>query len=339
MRAHRAISALLAMTSIGVSSCGGGDNQSSGLTIAQAAPPASVTVPAGASVNGTVTLTTAATSDEVINVAVTSAEVYPRTGSVAIGIGQLTFNLLTGAVTGTVTFTGISAIFADIHEGIAGTNGPAILTLAQSGSDPNSWRPATAAVLTPDQINALLAGELYKDAHSIGYPEGEIRGQLLPQGIEVAVADMNGASVVPPVPNSATGFAAMTIYQATATATVHIQTTGVDDATAAAVGNGAAGQTASAPLFSLMKDPTLASHWFVEGQSLTAADLADLAAGMLYVDVLTPEAPAGALRGQLSLNVSAPSMVGSQMPLGGAPLDPALLANVRAWITEGAQNN
>ncbi|WP_161966144.1 CHRD domain-containing protein [Steroidobacter cummioxidans] len=363
-------------------------------------------------------LTAIETSDVVINVAVTSTEVYPRTGSAAFGIGQFTFNLVTGAVTGTVTFIGITAIFADIHEGIAGTNGPAILTLAQSGSDPNSWVPASAAVLTPDQINALLAGELYIDAHSIGFPDGEIRGQLLPQGIDLAVADMSGTSVVPPAPNSAAGFAAMTIYQATAKATVHIQTTGVDDATAAAVGNGAAGQTASAPIFSLMKDPTLASHWFAEGQSLTAADLADLAAGMLFVDVLTPEEPAGALRGQLSLVVGAPTpastvtltqlqrtiftpicsvchtgggsslpasmdltstaatfaaiagvpsienpsllrvspgnpdasylvhkiegasdIIGSQMPMAGAPLDPSLIANVRAWITEGAQNN
>jgi hypothetical protein len=35
----------------------------------------------------------------------------------------------------------------------------------------------------------------------------------------------------------------------------------------------------------------------------------------------------------------APSITGSRMPLGGAPLDPALIANVRAWITAGAQNN
>jgi len=35
----------------------------------------------------------------------------------------------------------------------------------------------------------------------------------------------------------------------------------------------------------------------------------------------------------------APDIVGAQMPMGGAPLDPSLIANVRAWITEGAQNN
>jgi hypothetical protein len=35
----------------------------------------------------------------------------------------------------------------------------------------------------------------------------------------------------------------------------------------------------------------------------------------------------------------AAGITGSRMPLGGAPLDPALIANVRTWIIEGAQNN
>jgi hypothetical protein len=34
-----------------------------------------------------------------------------------------------------------------------------------------------------------------------------------------------------------------------------------------------------------------------------------------------------------------PNITGGRMPLGGAPLDPALIANVRAWITAGAPNN
>jgi hypothetical protein len=35
----------------------------------------------------------------------------------------------------------------------------------------------------------------------------------------------------------------------------------------------------------------------------------------------------------------APSINGSRMPQGGAPLDATLIANVRAWIAAGAQNN
>ena len=35
----------------------------------------------------------------------------------------------------------------------------------------------------------------------------------------------------------------------------------------------------------------------------------------------------------------AAGITGARMPLGGAPLDAATIANVRTWIGEGAQNN
>lgn len=351
-----------------------------------------------------------------IDVTTSAAEVFPRTNSTATGTGQLTFNLVTGAVTGGVTLTGITATLAHIHNGIAGTNGPVIVDFVQSATDANRWDAETGGTLAADQVNALLAGQLYVNVHSAAFPGGEIRGQIRPQGIAVAIAGLAGANVVPAVTNSATGFAAMTVNETANTATVHVQTTGVDDATEAHVHTAPAGENATAPLFSLMKDPALASHWLLEGQSVTQADRDALAADRLYVDVHTPAALAGALRGQLSLDAepaaTAPTLTqlqttifsptcsgchtgggsslpssmnlstaaatfaaivgvasteqpsvlrvsagnpdasylvrkiegaagitGGRMPLGGAPLDPALIANVRAWITAGAQNN
>lgn len=355
-----------------------------------------------------------------IDVAVSAAEVFPRTDSGATGAGQLTFNLVTGAVTGGVTLTGITATLAHIHHGIAGTNGPVIVDFVRSGTDPNRWDAEAGGTLTADQVSALLAGQLYVNVHTAAFPNGEIRGQIRPQGIVVAVAGMDGSSVVPPVSTTAAGFAAMTVDEAANTATVHMQTTGVDDATEAHVHNAAAGENATAPLFSLMKDPAAPTHWLLEEQSVTEADREALVADQLYVDVHTPAALAGALRGQLSLNAAAPppppaatvtltqlqstiftptcsgchtgggsslpasmdlsstaasfaalvgvasteqpsvlrvsagdpdasylvrkiegaaGITGGRMPLGGAPLDPALIANVRTWISEGAQNN
>jgi hypothetical protein len=351
-----------------------------------------------------------------IDVTTSAAEVFPATNSTATGAGQLTFNLVSGAVTGGVTLTGITATLAHIHNGIAGTNGPVIVNFVQSGSDANRWDAEAGGTLTADQVNALLAGQLYVNVHSAAFPGGEIRGQIRPQGISVAFAGMAGSNVVPAVTNSATGFAAMTVNETANTATVHVQTTGVDDATEAHVHNAPAGENASAPLFSLTKDPALASHWLLEGQSVTQVDRDALVADRLYVDVHTPAALAGALRGQLSLDAepaaTAPTLTqlqstiftpicsgchtgggsslpssmnlsnaaatfaaivgvasteqasvlrvsagnpdasylvrkiegaagitGGRMPLGGAPLDPTLIANVRAWITAGALNN
>lgn len=347
-----------------------------------------------------------------INVALSAAEVFPRTNSSATGTGQLTFNLVTGAASGGFTLTGIVATLAHIHNGIAGTDGPILVDFVQSGTDANRWDVVSGAVLTADQVNLLLAGQLYVNVHSAAHPNGEIRGQIKPQGIAVAVAGLAGSNVVPPVTNTATGFAAMTVNETTNTATVHVRTTGVDDATEAHVHNAPAGENASAPLLTLLKDPAAATHWSVEQQSITQADRDALASGRLYVDVHTPGAPNGALRGQLSLDAQAvtltqlqstiftpicavchtgggsslpssmnlttaaathaslvgvastqqPSLqrvnpgnpdnsylvhkiegragiTGDRMPQGGAPLDPTLIANVRAWITAGAQNN
>jgi hypothetical protein len=356
----------------------------------------------------------------VIDVDVSAAEVFPRTNSAATATGQLTFNLVTGVVTGGFTLTGITATVAHIHSGIAGTNGPVIVDFVPSGGDPNRWEVQAGDVLNADQVNALLAGQLYVNVHSAANPGGEIRGQIKPQGIALAIAGLDGASVVPPVTNTAAGFAAITVNESANTATVHVRTSGVDDATEAHVHNAPAGENASAPLLTLMKDPAAPTHWLLEQQSITQADRDALANNRLYVDVHTPGAPNGALRGQLSLdgqtppppsppsvtltqlqstiftpicsgchtgggsslpssmNLSSaaatyaaivgvastqqpslqrvtagnpdnsylvrkiegtPGISGSRMPLGGAPLDPTLIANVRAWITAGAQNN
>lgn len=354
-----------------------------------------------------------------IDVEVSAAEVFPRTNSAATGTGQLTFNLVTGAVTGGVTLTGITATLAHIHNGIAGTNGPVIVDFVRSGTDPNRWNVEDGGVLTSDQVSALLAGQLYVNVHTAAHPGGEIRGQIKPQGIALAIAGLDGDNVVPPVTNTANGFAAMTVNETTNMATVHVQTSGVNDATEAHVHNAPAGENAAAPLLTLMKDATAATHWSVEQQSFVQADRDALTNDRLYVDVHTPGAPDGALRGQLSLdgeaptpappsvtlaqlqatifspicsgchtgggaslpssmNLSsasasfaalvgvasteqpsvqrvnagnpddsylvrkiegAPGITGSRMPLGGAPLDATLIANVRAWITAGAQNN
>lgn len=353
-----------------------------------------------------------------IDVNVSAAEVFPRTNSTATGTGALTFNLVTGAVSGGVTLSGITATLAHIHSGIAGTNGPVLVDFVQSGTDPNRWNAEAGGTLTADQVNLLLTGQLYVNVHSAAHVGGEIRGQIKPQGILVAVAGLSGSNVVPPVTNSANGFAAMTVNESTSMATVHVQTSGVDDATEAHVHNAPVGENATGPLLTLLKDATLASHWLVEQQSVTQTDRTALADDRLYVDVHTPGAPGGALRGQLTLDAQPPApapavtlaqlqttiftpscsgchtggggslpasmnlsstaatfaalvgvastqqpavqrvnagnpndsylvrklegtagITGARMPFGGAPLDPALIANVRAWITAGAQNN
>lgn len=236
-----------------------------------------------------------------IDVVTSPAETFPKPASTASGTGQLTFDLLTGAVTGGVTVSGIAATLAHIHSGIAGTTGPVVVDFVQSSSDPNRWDAVTGAQLSAEQIEDLLAGRLYVNVHSAAYPGGEIRGQIKPQNIEVAIADLSGANVVPPVTTTASGIAAATLDSSSATASVHLSTTGVDAATEAHVHVAAAGSNASGPLLTLSKDPAAPGHWSIDGQSIGQADLTALDNGQWYADVHTPANPGGELRAQLSL--------------------------------------
>jgi len=82
------------------------------------------------------------------------------------------------AVSGGITFEGMSATAAHIHQGAAGMNGPVIVPLTKN-SDTSFSVPA-GAKLTDAQYAAYKAGNLYVNVHSVANPGGEIRMQLKP---------------------------------------------------------------------------------------------------------------------------------------------------------------
>ena len=69
-------------------------------------------------------------NNPVINLFLTPDEVFPRPTSTATGLGQLTFNLISGAIAGGVSLTGVTATLAHIHQAYAGSNGPVIINFA-----------------------------------------------------------------------------------------------------------------------------------------------------------------------------------------------------------------
>jgi CHRD domain/Bacterial Ig domain len=237
-----------------------------------------------------------------INVALTPDETFPRPASSASGSGSLTFNLLSGAVSGGVTVSGVAATLAHIRTGYAGVAGPVIVNFVQNASDPNRWEPQAGSLLTAEQIGDLLIGKLYVNVHSAAYPQGEIRSQLQPENIDVVITPLNGASVSPPVTTSASGFAATTLDQGASVVTVHVNTIGAEDANAAHVHKAASGANNSAALITLTQDASAVGHWLAEAQPVAAADRTDFANNGWYVDVHTPVLPNGVLRGQIAPN-------------------------------------
>lgn len=83
------------------------------------------------------------------------------------------------SVSGSVTYSGMTATMAHIHEAAKGANGGVIIPLTKV-SDTRFNVPANAK-LTDSQYASYQAGNLYVNVHSATYPGGEIRTQLSPK--------------------------------------------------------------------------------------------------------------------------------------------------------------
>ena len=101
----------------------------------------------------------------------------PAVSTSAAGSGTITVGD-DGAVSGSVTTTGVAGTMAHIHVAAAGKNGPVIVPLAKTGD--NVWSVPAGAKLTPEQMKSYMAGELYVNVHSDANKGGEIRAQLKP---------------------------------------------------------------------------------------------------------------------------------------------------------------
>jgi hypothetical protein len=114
-------------------------------------------------------------ADIVVNLS--GAEEVPPVTTAAKGSGTIMVGN-DGAVSGSVTTTGVAGTAAHIHEAAAGKNGGVIVPMTKSGD--NGWTIASGAKLTEAQMASLKAGNLYVNVHSAANPGGEVRGQLKP---------------------------------------------------------------------------------------------------------------------------------------------------------------
>jgi hypothetical protein len=111
-----------------------------------------------------------------IKVSLTGAEEVPAASTEAKGSGS--FRVAEdGTLSGSVTTEGVKGTMAHIHQAAKGQNGPVIVPLTKNG---DTYSVPEGRKLTPAQIDALKAGNLYVNVHSDRYKGGEIRAQLQP---------------------------------------------------------------------------------------------------------------------------------------------------------------
>src|SRR5204862_5569718 len=111
-----------------------------------------------------------------MKVSLTGAEEVPAVTTSATGSGSFRVTE-DGSVSGSVSTTGMQGTMAHIHQGAKGQNGPVIVPLTKNG---DTYTVPEGRKLTPAQMDALKAGNLYVNVHSDKYKGGEIRAQLQP---------------------------------------------------------------------------------------------------------------------------------------------------------------
>jgi hypothetical protein len=232
-------------------------------------------------------------------IALSPAQIVPAPASAGSGTAHLTVNLGSGALSGSVVLSGLTATAVTLNQAFAGDHGAILVTLSPGGNTAE-WEVPAGALLTAEQVTALLQGGLYVTAGTAANPNGELRGQIAPTNVTVIFSVLNGAQEVPSVAGNAAGVAATTVDTVANTLTVHVHATGVDDASAAEVDEGAAGATGP-QLTPLTRDDVDPGHWSTQLVEMSAADIAACKANNCYVNVMTPADPHGAIRGQIEL--------------------------------------
>ncbi|NCF14865.1 MAG: CHRD domain-containing protein [Gammaproteobacteria bacterium] len=228
----------------------------------------------------------------------TGSESVPQIDSAASGRAATTLDSATGTVTVHAQVTDLDdATEAHMHQAFAGATGPVVIALSKDLADPGHWF-ADGQVLNAAALTAFDNGQLYVNVHSPTYPAGEIRGQVLPEGIAVLFAELSGDQEVPIVETTADGLATLTLDEAGSTLTVHVNTLGLDNATASHLHDAFGGLNGPVAI-GLTQDGSNPAHWFAEEQSLDAAQLAAVLAGSTYINVHSPANPGGEIRGQV----------------------------------------
>ena len=111
-----------------------------------------------------------------VSVKLSGAEEVPPVSASGSGSGTIRVGA-DGAVSGSVTTSGVQGTMAHIHQGAKGQNGPIIIPLTKSG---DTYSVPAGAKLNDAQMKAFKEGNLYVNVHTARNKGGEVRGQLQP---------------------------------------------------------------------------------------------------------------------------------------------------------------
>ncbi len=226
----------------------------------------------------------------------------PPVVTTARGTGVLALNPATGQISGFVRTVGITATAAHIHQAAAGSAGPVIVPLAETAPASGIWSVAAGTILTPAQIAAFNANELYFNIHSAAFPAGEIRGQILSASLNIKTALLNGTQEIPSVLTTASGTGIAVVNSVTREIFGDIKTAGLTG-TVAHIHEAAVGISGGVRVnFDKVATSPPNDLWVARDSDriLTPALVTAFNSGNLYFNVHTAANPGGEIRGQLN---------------------------------------
>lgn len=239
------------------------------------------------------------------------AQMSPPVSTMAKGLARVTLDDSASEVSLALSYGGLDSMQTATYlhgPATAGTNAPPILTLDMAVESGNPYYGGgmgyTSHTLretfsvTPQQAADLRAGRWYFSVQSQGRPGGEIRGQILADA--PFRATLAGSAEVPAVTSPARGTGAVSLSADETMMVASVEFSGLASNQTMAHIHGAAPVGAEAGvLFNLGSNGTTAAAFNDLFFNFSAAQVAQLKAGLMYFNVHSQNQPDGEIRGQI----------------------------------------
>ena len=224
----------------------------------------------------------------------------PAVSTAAQGVAAFTLNETRDTLFVQAAVSGLSGpiTVAHVHDGAAGVAGPVVTSLVPMVRGNRLSGYLTGADIAPAKLTKYLRGGYYINIHTAANGGGEIRGQIRVESETGLVASLTGSQEVPAVTTSASALGIFTLSQNQEKLKFRVTLAGLSSTiTGAHFHTGAAGATGPVVVDLL----TYLTGNVLEGEIVpTAAFLASLGQGQIYINVHTTNNPTGEIRGQLS---------------------------------------